>query len=49
LALGEAFKIIGVSAEEVIATGDSATDIPMFALCGYPIALGNAPDELIKG
>lgn len=37
---------LGISLEECIAIGDSATDIPLFLSCGYSIAIGNADDEV---
>lgn len=41
-----ALEILGIKPEESIAIGDSETDVPLFNLCGYSIALGNASDEV---
>jgi len=43
-----ALRYISVKPEEVVAIGDSETDIPMFNFCGYSIALANAPDKAKK-
>jgi phosphoglycolate phosphatase (TIGR01487 family) len=40
-----ALKHLTIDPEDTIAIGDSETDIPMFKLCGYSIALANAPTE----
>jgi phosphoglycolate phosphatase (TIGR01487 family) len=40
--LSEALKVLNVGPEETVVIGDSETDIPMFDLCGYAIAVGNA-------
>ena len=32
--------------EDVIAIGDSDTDIPLFKLAGVSVALGNAPEHV---
>ena len=42
--LETALRSLGLEAENVIAIGDSETDVPMFDVCGYSVALGNAPD-----
>ncbi|RMF32490.1 MAG: phosphoglycolate phosphatase, partial [Candidatus Nitrosothermus koennekii] len=34
--------------EEAIAIGDSETDLPLFNLCSYSIALANASDDVKK-
>jgi hydroxymethylpyrimidine pyrophosphatase-like HAD family hydrolase len=39
-----ALHLLGTKPEESIAIGDSETDIPLFDLCSYSIALGNAED-----
>jgi len=44
IALKEALRYLELSPEHVIAVGDSETDVPMFDLCGYDIAVGNASD-----
>ena len=41
-----ALEIVGIKPEESIAIGDSETDIPLFNVCGYSIALGNAEDDV---
>ncbi len=46
VALKDAFELLGISAEEAIAIGDSSTDVPMFDLCGYSVAVGNASEEV---
>lgn len=40
-----ALKHLSIKPEETIAIGDSETDIPLFKLCGYSIALANATNE----
>lgn len=44
------FKVVmqklGVSSEDVIAIGDSETDVPLFNLAKYSIAVGNAFDDV---
>ena len=44
--LREALKFIKVKPENCVAIGDSQTDIPMFKMCGYSIAVGNATDDV---
>ncbi len=39
-----ALDILGVEPSEVVAIGDSDTDIPMFEICGSSIAVGNATE-----
>ena len=39
-------QMIGVDAGDMMAAGDSYNDIPLLRLCGFGIAMGNAPDEL---
>ena len=46
--LKEALKMLKVDPEEVVAIGDSETDVPMYAICGYSIALGHAEDSVKK-
>jgi phosphoglycolate phosphatase (TIGR01487 family) len=43
----EIMKILSISQEDVIAIGDSATDIPLFKIAKTSIALGNA-SEYVK-
>lgn len=40
--LREAAKILSVSTDDIVAIGDSATDIPMFEAAGTSVALANA-------
>lgn len=40
--------IFNIKEEEALAIGDSETDLPLFDLCNYSIALGNASDEVKK-
>lgn len=40
-----ALKYLSIGPEETVAIGDSETDIPLFKLCGYSIALANATSE----
>lgn len=42
----EACKDLNVDKEDVIAIGDSETDIPLFENSGYSIAVNNSPEEL---
>lgn len=42
--LREGLKFLGIKPEEVAVVGDSETDLPMFEMCGYSAAVGNAPD-----
>jgi len=37
---------LSISADDVIAIGDSATDIPLFRVAKTSIALGNASDQV---
>jgi len=41
-----ALDMLNMKPEESIAVGDSATDVPLFDICGYSIALGNSSDEV---
>lgn len=47
LGLREALKILKAEPEEAVAIGDSETDIPMYGICRYGIALGHS-DEMVK-
>lgn len=40
----EVMKMFSATKDDVIAIGDSETDVPLFKLSGTSIALGNAPD-----
>lgn len=42
----EVLKMISASADDVIAIGDSQTDVPLFKLAGLSVALGNALDDV---
>ena len=42
----EALRILGGSPEETVAIGDSETDIPLFEVCGFSVALGHAADNV---
>ena len=42
----EVMNMFSVSKEDVIAIGDSDTDVPLFKLAGISVALGNATDEV---
>lgn len=44
--LQEALKMLKAEPEQTIAIGDSETDIPMFAACGYSIALGHSEESV---
>jgi phosphoglycolate phosphatase (TIGR01487 family) len=44
--LREALKILKADPEEVVAIGDSETDVPMYDFCGYSIALGHAEENV---
>ena len=39
-------EYMNLQAEEIIAIGDSANDIPLFNACGYSIAIGDASDKV---
>ncbi|MCP8321094.1 MAG: phosphoglycolate phosphatase [archaeon] len=41
-----AVKHLGIDTGQIVAIGDSEIDIPMFMVCGYSVALGNAPISL---
>jgi phosphoglycolate phosphatase (TIGR01487 family) len=44
--LKEALRILKADPEEVVAIGDSETDVPMYDFCGYSIALGHAEENV---
>jgi phosphoglycolate phosphatase (TIGR01487 family) len=46
--LGEALKMLKAGPEDVVAIGDSETDVPMFNICGYSVALGHAEEGVKK-
>ncbi len=39
-------EILGVPMAQVACLGDMPNDLPMFAACGFAIAMGNAPDAV---
>ncbi len=39
-------KLCGVSIDEIICVGDAGNDIPMLKVAGFPIAVGNAQDNV---
>lgn len=41
-----ALDMLDIKPEESIAIGDSETDVPLFDVCGYSIALGNASNDV---
>ena len=43
---GEVMKMLSVSNEDVISIGDSETDVPMFKMAGFSIALGNSAENV---
>lgn len=42
----EVMKMFSAKKEDVIAIGDSETDVPLFKLAGLSVALGNAPEAV---
>jgi len=44
--LRHALGILNIDAREVVAIGDSETDIPMFDFCGFSIALAHAETDV---
>jgi phosphoglycolate phosphatase len=42
----QALKTIGLDPKQTAVIGDSDTDLPMFEVCGYSAAVGNAPDHV---
>ncbi|HXG07555.1 MAG TPA: phosphoglycolate phosphatase [Nitrososphaera sp.] len=46
--LKEALKMLKVDPEDAVAIGDSETDVPMYGICGYSIALGHAEESVKK-
>ena len=39
-------ELLGISMASVACLGDMPNDLPMFAACGFAIAMGNAPDAV---
>ncbi len=46
--LKEALTMLKADPEEAVTIGDSETDVPMYGICGYSIALGHAEDAVKK-
>ena len=46
--LREALKMLKAQPEDVVAIGDSETDVPMFNISGYSVALGHAEESVKK-
>lgn len=46
--LREALTMLKADPEEAVAIGDSETDLPMYDVCGFNIALGQADDNVKK-
>jgi phosphoglycolate phosphatase len=44
--LKKVLDILNVTPAETVAIGDSQTDIPLFDLCGYSIALNHAEENV---
>lgn len=44
--LREAAKLLGIELENIVAIGDNFNDLDMFAVAGYSIAVGNAPQAV---
>ena len=44
--LKAALDYLDIKPENCVAIGDSQTDVPMFKMCGYSIAVGNARDDV---
>ncbi|MDE1862458.1 MAG: phosphoglycolate phosphatase [Thaumarchaeota archaeon] len=42
----EVMRMFSATKDDVIAIGDSETDIPLFGMAGVSVAMGNAPDEV---
>ena len=42
----EVMNMFSAKKEDIIAIGDSETDVPLFQLAGVSIALGNAPEDV---
>ncbi len=45
-ALSEMGRLLGITAGEMMAAGDSPNDIAMLKAVGFPVAVGNAEDEV---
>ncbi|KFI17844.1 phosphoglycolate phosphatase, partial [Nitrosococcus oceani C-27] len=42
----EIMNMFSAKKEDIIAIGDSETDVPLFKLAGTSVALGNAPQDV---
>ena len=42
----EVMKMLSVSNEDIISIGDSETDVPLFKMAGFSIALGNSAENV---
>lgn len=42
----QALAVAGLDPKQVAVVGDSDTDVPMFDVCGFSAAVGNAPDDV---
>lgn len=42
----QALDVMGLNPKQVAVVGDSDTDVPMFEVCGFSAAVGNAPDDV---
>ncbi len=47
MGLDRALKFLNIEPKEVVAIGDSETDVPIFGICGLSIALGHS-DDVVK-
>lgn len=45
-ALAQMGKLLGIETGEMMAVGDSPNDMAMLSVCGMPVAVGNALDEV---
>lgn len=48
VALLELSKLLHLEPKDIIGVGDSYNDYPLLSACGYKVAMGNAPTELIE-
>jgi hydroxymethylpyrimidine pyrophosphatase-like HAD family hydrolase len=48
LAMLEYSRLTNLDPKEIIGVGDSYNDYPLLSACGYKVAMGNAPKELIE-
>lgn len=48
LGLREALNMLKTDPEDTVAIGDSETDVSMYGICGYSIALGHAEENVKK-